>query len=169
MANTREQVTPLAAALNFTLQELRANRGGEFTASQRRRLRLRLLASTLEAIVLMFAPVLLAWGLVIGSTSQSLATTITDQRTLIGYLFGAVLMVVYIAANFRVFLLAADLWVGEIVIIEAPAQLWGRYLILDSYRFVLEEATLALVKPDVSYRACILPRSHTLLSIEFAE
>src|SRR5574341_809388 len=117
--------------------------------------------SDLESFMLLAAPLLLAWALISQTTSKPFTAAITDQRALIAYLFGIILMLAYTTVNYRAFLLVIDLLRGKIIVINVPAQLWGRYLILGDYRFVLEESNLSLIKPGVTYRACLLPYSHT--------
>src|SRR5688500_3361033 len=118
-------------------------------------------------LLLMVTPVLLGWGLILWGSDEAL--TFTDSRALIGYLVGLVLGIIYVVANWQDLLLLVDLMRGQVVTVEATAQVWGKYLILDRYRFVLDDAVLALMKSGLRYRAFVLPLSQTLLSIEFSD
>jgi len=165
-----DQLTPLGAAFHFTPQDLRVNRQGQVSPPQRSRLWKRFILTLLGGILLILAPTLITWILISWSARQSLPTTLTDDRAFIGYLIAVLLGLIYAAANFRTLLLCIDLLRGQVQPLVAPVRIWGEYLLIGQFRFVMEEETdLTLIKSGLTYRAFVLPMSQTLLSLEFAE
>jgi hypothetical protein len=163
------EALPLASAFRFTGEDLQANRQGKVTAAQRRRLWRRLFVVFFGGLLLLLVPILLAWSLITFATNQSFSEAFWDGRMFSGYLVGLLLWSIYLGANYRTWLLGLDLLRGKVISVAGPVRVWGRYLILEDYQFVIDETALSLVKTGLRYRVFILPSSCTLLSIEFSE
>jgi len=162
-------LTPLASAFQYTPDDLRANRQSQLSGRQRRRLWGRFWLLALGAGLMVIVPIALALGLALWSTDQSLSAAMNDTRTGLGYAVGFILGIFYVIANWSSMWTFFDLLRGRVVEIVGPAQLWGRYLIVDEARFVVDDHALQMLQSGVTYRVFMLPRSKTLLSIEFAE
>jgi hypothetical protein len=164
-----ESVTPLAAVFHFSPDDLRVNRERRLSFGQRRRLWLRFFTTVLGGLLLMAAPILIAWVLIVWSTGQNLEDTIFDNRAMVGYLVGLILGLMYGIANAKSLILAFDLLFGRVKMIRGTANIWGSYLSMGPYRFVIEDEAAAFMQSGMRYRAYVLPFSSTLLSIEFAD
>jgi hypothetical protein len=162
-------LTPLASAFRYTPDDLRANRQYYLSGRQRRRLWTRFWTLALGAALLFTVPIFLALGLALWSTDQSIGAAMNDTRTGLGYAVGFILGIFYVIANWSSLWMFFDLLRGRVTEITGPAQVWGRYLIVKDFRFVVDDHALQMLQSGVAYRVFILPRSKTLLSIEFAE
>jgi hypothetical protein len=162
-------LTPLAAAFHYTPDDLKANRQFRLSGRQRRAQWLRFWLVALGAVLLFTAPILLAWGLVLWSGAADLNAAINDTRAGLGYAVGFILGSIYVIANWASLLMFFDLMRGRVVEATGPAEVWGRYLTIGGKRFVVNEDELQMLQSGFAYRVFLLPRSRTLLSIEFAE
>jgi hypothetical protein len=166
---TDKPLTPLADAFHFTPDDLRANRENRLSGRQKFKQWRRFWGYFWGGVLLIFAPILITWGLVMWGTEQSLSDTVYDSRSLIGYVIAVILGLIYITANFSPLILCFDLLVGRVYSVRGTAEVWGRYLRVGGYRFVMEEGDLSMIQPGMHYRVFMLQLSQTLLSIEFAE
>lgn len=164
-----EAVNPLAEAFRYTSRDLKLNRERRISGSQRRRLWLRFMGTAIGGLLLTLAPLLVTWGLLIWASGAGLSAALSDERALIGYMVGGILGGFYGLSNIKSLLLWADLLQSRVRIIKGPASVWGSYLQVGRYRFVIDERAAKLVQAGVSYRVYLLPASRTLLSIEFAD
>jgi hypothetical protein len=162
-------LTPLADAFHFTPDDLRANRENRLSGRQKLKQWRRFWGHLGGGVMLVVAPILITWGLILWGSEQSLSDTIYDSRSLIGYVIALMLGVIYVIANVSALVLFFDLLRGRVYVVRGTAEVWGRYLKVGGYRFVMDEGDLSMIQPGMHYRVFILRLSQTLLSIEFAE
>jgi hypothetical protein len=159
----------LAAPLGYHPHELALNRQKRLSWRQWRAQALRFAGVALGGLLLTLAPMVVVWGLLSGSSDQSLSQSIGDSRAWIGYGLGLALACVYILANYRALLLGLDILLGRVRAVRGKGRTQGAYFILGNYRFLMEASALAALPDDLTYRAFILPYSQTLLSLEYAD
>ena len=162
-------LTPLAAAFEYTPDDLKANRQGRLSGRQRRALWMRFWGVFLGLVLLVVVPIVLAWGLVLWSSDDGLSAAMNDTRAGLGYAVGAILGIFFAVANWPSLMMFFDLMRGRVRESTGEAHIWGRYLTVGDDRFVVGQDALNMLQPGLNYRVFLLPRSRTLLSIEFAE
>lgn len=169
LSTISETITPLASVFGFSADDLRANRERRLSFRQRRQLWGRFITTALGGLFLMIIPPVLVWFVIVWSTGQTLNETLGDQRAVFGYGIAALLGLMYCIANIKGLLLLVDLVGNRVRMIRGGANIWGSYLIMGHYRFVVDDDAAAFVQSGMRYRAYVLPASSTLLSIEFAD
>lgn len=158
-------MTDAITPFGYKTQDVRRNREGHLSAGQRRQLTQRWLVTVLGGVALVFAPIVLAWILILWGTGDNFAAVISQAW--LGYLIGLLLGILYAAVNFRSLLLGLDLLRGIVKPVSGMARMWGEYLIVGQDRFVIEQREL--IQDGLQYRVFFLPASRTVLSIEFSE
>lgn len=169
MSDAQMGVMVLGPAFRFNADDLQTNRQGKLTARQRRRLWGRFWTLFLGGFGLLLVPILLTWSLIAFATKESLENALWDGRMMSGYLIGLLLWSIYLGANYKTWLLGIDLLIGKVTTVIGAVRVWGSYLMVEDYQFVLDETALKSINTGLRYRVFVLPRSSTLLSIEFSE
>ncbi|HLA44005.1 MAG TPA: hypothetical protein VJZ27_11245, partial [Aggregatilineales bacterium] len=141
-----------SSAFHFTDADIKANRRGRLSRWQRGYLWRRWIITALGGLLLTLTPILLAWILIIWSTGQRFSDTLFDNRAVIGYLVGIILGVIYSAANFKGLLLLSDLMRSRVIPVRGKVEIWGQYLLIGQYRFVVDEEAIAVVQSGLQHR-----------------
>ena len=167
-----DDLTPLAqlgVAFRFSSDDLRANREGKMTLRQRRIAWQRFWSTVIVFILLIMIPIMLAWGLLLWESDKSINDVMTDSAATIGYVTGIVLAIFYITVSYERLLLIIDTLRGRVAKISGSVERYGRYVYIKNRRFLLDSDKLELIQNGLQYTLYILPMSHQILSIEFAE
>jgi hypothetical protein len=118
----------------------------------------------LAMFLLLFPPAAVAFVL-LWTDSGSVAS----NEVLIGLLIGAVIAVFFSFAHGRRLLLVFDVWRNSVRIASGKVNRQGLYLHIGRRRFLLEATSLDLIQSGLRYTFYYLPRSGTVVGVEFAE
>jgi hypothetical protein len=167
-----DELTPIAQlgnAFNFSSNDLKANRTGKITARQRRAIWRRLFAFMISWLLLLIIPIVIGFILVEWGTDQTFSEAFFKTEALSGYLTGLLLSSFYAVGQFNTLVMVIDTLRGKIRRVAGPVKRQGHYIYVKKYRFLLDTATLDLMQSGLQYRFYVLPSSHHILSVEFAE
>lgn len=169
---TIDELTPIAQlgnAFNFSSNDLKANRTGKITARQRRVIWRRLFVSMISWLLLLIIPIVIGVILVGWGTPNTFSDTVFNEEALSGYITGLLLSTFYAIAHFNTMVMVVDALRGRIRRVSGPVKRQGKYIYVRKYRFLLDTATLDLMQTGLQYKFYVLPSSHHILSVEFAE
>lgn len=164
-----KEISPFNDAFGFTDKDLDANRAKRLSWRQRRRLSSQWLGTLVSTLLLAIVPILLTWSIVAYATDVTVIGAASASESLIGYVVGGLLGILFALVNHKTLMLGWDLLIGRVRSLRGVAQIHGRYLIIGKRRFLLDEDALKMVQSKLRYRVFVLPASSTLLSIEFAD
>lgn len=162
-------LTLLGESFGFSPTDLKDNRTGKLSFSQRQRLTRRFLNALAVGLLLLLAPPIVAMILVSWGDGGSVSEILGALEVVVGLVIGLVLAGFFVVASMHLFVLALDLAQGVVRSVTGPVQRQGMYLRIGRRRFLVEEATLDLIQSGLKYTFYYLPRSSTIVSVEFAE
>ena len=162
-------ITQLGNAFNFSSNDLKANRTGKITARQRRAIWRRLLAFMISWILLLIIPIFIGFILVDWGTKAAFTDAIFKTEALSAYITGLLLSTFYAIGQFNTLVMVIDTLRGKIRRVAGPVKRQGHYIHVKKYRFLLDTTTLDLMQSGLQYKFYVLPSSHHILSVEFAE
>jgi hypothetical protein len=162
-------ITQLGNAFNFSSNDLKANRTGKITARQRRAIWRRLFAFMISWVLLLIIPIVIGIVLVEWGTDDAFGDVVFKTEALSAYITGLLLSTFYAIGQFNTLVMVIDTIRGKIRRVAGPVKRQGRYIYVKKYRFLLDTATLDLMQSGLQYKFYVLPSSHHILSVEFAE
>lgn len=164
-----EQPTPLMKRLNFSHEDLRANREGRLSRAQLRRLklirvlRIMILVGALMMTPLLFSPFIeRAVGVMIGAVGL-------DSMSLWGNLLIALMALAFIVwAADALAKVNHDLNDARVSTVEGPAQLDSArgHFVVGTQRFYLQRRVFDFLTHNQPYRVYYIPRAGILLGLE---